>query len=438
MASPTNCYCDYAAGNDYKGTSFTDGAWTASTHTLAKTGAFAATKVNHWLYLEPNGGASFTAGYFKVATIPDANSVTLATDPSAGDLTDVKCTQHDGTTTLPWRSVQGALDLITRDSTNGNQVNVKAGTAQVNQAALTLTTYGTPAESAPLIIRGYTTAAGDGGIGEIDCNGLTMLAASTYSHLHLVELEIHNGGNTHLINLDSATGPSVIKCEIHKGASTPSSKALVYISGGLIVGCHIHDAGTGGIGIDTPDLAYGNYVANCETGIRRARVSANNVFVDCATAAINLSDRNMAVGNSIYSSTAATGSGILAASGAMPFAILNNVIQGYSGTGGDGISITSDMVLLGYNAFYNNTANETLADTFVDLGGDATPASSPFTNAGSGDFSLNTAVAGAIEAAWPGAWPGLATTMNKQDMGAVQKGAGAGTTDTLEVRAGIG
>jgi hypothetical protein len=106
MAAPTNTYCDYGAGTDYKGPTFKDGAYTSATKTLVKGSAFAATKVNHWLYLESNHGGSIVAGYYKVATVTDANTVVLATDAGASvDDDAAKCTQHDGTTTLPWRSV---------------------------------------------------------------------------------------------------------------------------------------------------------------------------------------------------------------------------------------------------------------------------------------------------------------------------------------------
>lgn len=423
MGALTHTYCDYAAGNDYKGATFTDGAFTQATHTLTKVGAFAATKVNHWLYLVPNGGSSFTAGYFKVATVPNSDSVTLATDPSAGDLTDVKCTQHNGTT-LPWRSVQGALDLITRDATNGDQVNVKAGTAQVNQAALTLATYGTPAEGAPLVIRGYTSAAGDGGIGNIDCGGFTMWAATNYPAIYLVELEIHSFGNNNGIVLTGATQGVFYKCNIHKGASAPSSKTLLSLTGGVtIISCYIHDAGTSGTGVN--GTIWYSFVYNCATGVTGGS-SIGNIIVDCDNPIVVSGDLYIVMKNSIYSSTARTGTAINGgnASGATRSTILNNVIEGYSGTGGKGIANTGDIGILGFNAFYNNATNESLADVIIDIGNDAVLSASPFTNPGSGDFSLSTSVVGAIDGAFPGAWYGPASTTDHADIGAVQNGAG--------------
>lgn len=421
MAAPTHTYCDYATGNDYKGATFADGAYTDSTKTLVKAGAFAASKVNHWLYLS---GTNITTGYYKIATVTDANTVILATD-AGSDSTAVVCTQHDGTTSLPWRSVQGALDLITRDATNGDQLNVKAGTAQVSQAALALTTYGTPAEGAPLVLRGYTSAANDGGIGEIDCNGATFSAAGT-NFFHLKDLEIHNFGNNNGVVLGYVT---VEHCEIHKGASTPSSKIL-YNCYGSCIGNFIHDAGTSGVGIGANcGKSRYNYVKDCPTGIKAPAAGSveNNLVVDCTVAGVDCTaDEVDVIGNTIYSSSAATGAGISAqTSGAHGHRILNNIIEGYSGSGGCGIKATQDIALLGYNAFYNNATAESLADVFIDLGGDVTLAASPFVNPATGDFSL-AATSTAKEVAFPGVWYGPASTANKQDIGAVQLGAGAG------------
>ena len=422
MAAPTSTYCDYATGNDYKGATFTDGAYTSATKTLVKLNAFTATKVNHWLYLESNDGGSIVAGYYKVATWTDASTVILATDAGAGvDDDAAKCTQADGTTTKPWRSIQGALDLMTKDTTNGDQINVKAGTAQVNQAALSFTVYGANAEGAPLVIRGYTSTAGDGGIGEIDCGGFQPFGAGARTDLYLYDLELHSFGNN--IGIYPGARSNMYHCEVHKGASSPSSKQLVY-SMVWVVGCYVHDAGTTGTGIAST-YAFNNYVKDCPTGLNCFGAMNGNLVVDCTTYGIRADlDSIQIIGNSVYSSTAATGKGIGVTSTASGNAVLNNIVEGYSGSGGIGISAAADLGAIGYNAFYNNATNESLTDVLFDLGGDQTLTASPFVNPGAGDFSLNAAVAGAIETAWPGAWYGPASTTNKADMGAVQKGAG--------------
>jgi len=430
MASPTNTYCDYATGNDYKGYSFVNGAYTSATKLLLATGAFVGNQVNHWLYLSDNGSNTIYDGYYKIAAISGTSTVWLSTDAGSGtNSTDVVCNMASGTVSLPWRSVQGALDLITRDATNGNQVNIKAGTAQVNQASLTLATYGTPAAATPLILRGYTTVANDRGMCEINCNGVAMWAATTYDYLQLMDCQIHNFGNNNGVVLDQHC--LAFHCNIHKGASTPTSKSLLSISHySRAIGNYIHDAGTTGIGITSGgdgNLIYGNYFADCSTGIFVAGYGhvIYNIVYNCTVYGISLSQDNFAIGNSISATSAATGRGIVSTSDNN--VILNNIIQGFSGTGGIGINTTKHLSILGYNTFYNNATNETLGDVIADLGNDVALSVSPFTDAASEDFSLSTANAGAaIDGAYPGAFYGPASTTDHADIGAVQNGAGSG------------
>lgn len=433
MAAPTSTYCDYAAGNDYKGATFTDGAYTSATKTLVKLNAFTANKAGHRIYLASNDGGSIVAGLYTIATWTDASTIILATDAGAGTDDDAaKCVQHDGTALLPWNTIQGALDLITRDATNGDRVNVITGTAQVNQASLNLTTYGTPTAAAPLIIAGCTSTAGDGGVGEIDCGGAAFWAATNYDWYILTDLEIHTFGNNIGIRNSSGGGNALyFRCEVHRGASSPSGKQLIYGYAGdrtKIVACHIHDAGTNGIGIQYVEQVSYCHFSDCPGGgaLDVYAVVDNNVFVDCGNAT-TAQIRAYINNNTFFSSTANTASAIgTIADGFV--VILNNAVEGYSGAGGDGVYTTKKAGILGYNAFYNNTNPETLADVFIDLGGDATLAASPFTNAAGGDFSLATGVSGAIDGAYPGAWPGLATTTGHADIGAVQNGAGAGSS----------
>lgn len=434
-------------GNDYKGASFTDGAYTSATKTLTKAGAFAATKVNHWLYLQSNDGGSIVAGYYKVSDVTGApNAVILATDAGAGvDDDAAKCTQHTGTALLPWRSLQGAFDLCTRNATDGNQVNLLAGTAQVNAAALDLTTFiagGALAAAGPLIVRGYTAAANDGGVGEIDCGGAAMWAATSYDFIVLVDLEIHTFGDNNGVTLDF--GCQVIDCEVHKGASTPSGKWLVYLVNDYCaaIGCHIHDGGTTSTGIyasgDGP-LAMGNYVANCTTGISGGNADGfsitGNIVLITEAAGKGITIGGAAsfwiTGNAVYNTAAGTAEGISMGNSGGRYAgvCINNIAVGWSGVGGIGIGSDTAGIyayMVGYNAFYNNTANFSISDTvFIDLtANDVTLAADPFTSAANGDFSLTAAGKTALRGlGWPAAYLGAhANTDGHITIGAVQYG----------------
>lgn len=332
---------------------------------------------------------------------------------------------NSGTGTIgdPYGDLQYALNTKVRDATNGDQFNIKAGTAEILAASLALTTYGTPAETAPLVFRGYTAAANDGGIGEIDANGATLLAA-TGSYQVWADMEIHNFGNNNGITANSNSN-LFYRCEIHKGASTPSGKVL--LTTGSVIGCYIHDAGATGTGIICNNLL-DSYIYNCPTGSTTTSNIINNVFVDCDAPIVHNGDQRLTIGNSIYSSTARTGTGINAGTAATTTwgVCYNNIIEGYSGVGGKGIASSGDLAFLGYNAFYNNSTPKSLLDVWLDLGNDATLLASPFTSAAGGDFSLKTTVVGAIDGAFPGTWYGPAATTDHADIGAVQNGAGTG------------
>jgi len=109
-----------------------------------------------------------------------------------------------GTVGDPYGDLQYCLDTITRDTGQGDRICVKAGTDEVLAASLTLATYGTPSAYVPLIIQGYTSAAQDGGIGVIDCNGVTGMASSGYDGIMTYDMEWKNSGTgNHILNLDN-------------------------------------------------------------------------------------------------------------------------------------------------------------------------------------------------------------------------------------------
>lgn len=433
----TQTYVDYGTGNDYNGASFTDGAFTVADMTLTKTGAFTKSKANHWLYLTDNGSGQVTAGYYKVASVTSVNAVVLATSPKSGatDPTDVKCTQATGTTLLPFRSVQGALDIITRNATDGDQINVKAGTNQVNQAALTLTTYGAPAQAGPLILRGYTTAANDGGIGTIDCGGAVLFAASTNSYIALIDLQIHTFGDNNGISL--AAGCLIAHCQIHKGASSPSGKSLLTCgNSSIVLNNYFYNTGTNGTAINhtgNAGFVYGNFVSALGTGILVSSVIVvGNVVAVAATGATGIyaySNNCVIAQNTVYNSTAGTGAGIRIDAVLIGLTIFNNVIEGFSGAGGKGINFTAasntgDAVVFGYNAFYNNTTPISTPGIYWDdlTAHDVTLLASPFTNAAGADFSVSTALKAL---GFPASFLGSSTN-DYVDIGAAQRQEPAG------------
>lgn len=331
-------------------------------------------------------------------------------------------TTGDGTIGTPWKTLQKAFNTLTRNTTDGNQVNLKAGTAHVNAAALDLTTFvagGALSATAPLILRGYTSAANDGGIGEIDCGGATMFA-SAYDYLVLADLECHTFGDANGV----AIGGSCVlwNCEIHKGASSPSGRNLINCTNDVrVLNCYIHSAGAGaarGINAGSSLFAAGNYIAigSSVSGASYSLVcGAGSTITHNIIAAAHAGTTGMYAGygvvtnNVLRNAAAGTADAIYLDSSRLTIVLTNNIIAGWSGAGGEGVVAANNIGPFGYNAFYNNTANYRIVDqTYLSLtANDVALAADPFTDAANGDFSLTDAAKAALRSlGWPAAYLG--------------------------------
>ncbi len=343
-------------------------------------------------------------------------------------------TTGDGTIGTPWKTIQKALDTITRNATDGDQINIKAGTAQVLAAPLTLATYGTPTDAGLLALRGYTATANDGGMGVIDCGGFTMWTVNTYNYIAMIDLEMHSFGDNHGISLNAYI--SLFNCEVHKGASSPVNKFLVRMENAAcrILNCHIHSPGSGimgCVGLYALSNAIGNYInagANSVYGIYAGNSQIENNVILCnntGSVGIEAGGYSIVRNNSLRNLAAGTGSGIYANSYAAQITV-NNIVVGWSGASGKGFWLIGNPGLVGWNAFYNNTANYTVADQIrVDKRAfDVALAADPFTDAANGDFSLTTAAQVALRSAgWPASYLGAhANTDPHITIGALQYG----------------
>jgi hypothetical protein len=429
----TNTYVDPATGNDYKGASFTDGAYTSATKTLVKANAFAANLINHWLKLSSNSGGSIVTGYYKIATRTDASTVILAADAGAGvDATDVKCTQADGTTTLPWHSTQGALDLITRDATNGDQINVKAGGTDTLSAALTLTTYGTPTETAPLVFRGYTSTANDGGIGVISGGGTVALLSGNPVFMTMADMRLTNSNQTGPLafSLSSTSYGTLVNCQIDTMTGTNTSGT---VRGAYCYGCSfsgISGAGSYCSGLSCYDCTFSNFAYRTIVNgdLRNCVVDCSSNVAASAYVRSTYADFAHCIGNTIYGN-GNTGPAISMSDDAAisRWECHSNLIVGFSGVGGIGIRATGGGAILGHNAFYNNTTPYALtAETLADLTAhDITLTANPFVSAATGDFRLTAAAIVALRGQrFPETWPNLASMVDLGVIGAWQTAGG--------------
>ncbi len=327
-----------------------------------------------------------------------------------------------GTIGDPYLDLQYALDTMTRDATNGDRINILAGTDEVLAAALDLTTYGTPNTTAPLIIQGYTTTAGDGGIGGISGNGTySIIASSTLDAIHFIDMHLHNSGSATIVSLDDFC--YIVNCEIDN-----TTGSGLWLDRPVIINCFIHNTGAFGLRCQQGGYVFGNHFENgansfttaCYLNSNASLATFNTFSLSGASNGIfvNLTAVTIA-NNSIYSSSG-TGQGIIIGGGGNAI-VVGNIIEGFSGVGGIGLQTIADggLILKGNNAFYNNTTDESLSGwESRDMGGDQSLGASPFTDAANGDFTVDTSVRAL---AYPTAnYPGL-SVRSYLDIGALQR-----------------
>lgn len=431
MAAPTETYIDPAvgasAGNDHGGAAFVDGSFANATLTLTKVGAFPAAtcQAGDKLYLDDNGSGEVTPGLYTITTRTDDNNVVLASDIRSGanDPTDVRCDQHTGAVGLPWATVQHALDFTTRDAVNGDRFNVKAGTDDVLAAALDFTTYGAPN---PWVLQGYTTAAGDGGIGGISGGGaFGIFASSALDTIFIQDMHLHNCGAADVIDLDNNI--KLINVEI----DNTTGGGIDIDNNGLVLYCHVHNVGGNAFEYSNSSVVLYSVFENGANDMTRAiylgydsYAIGNIISIDGASDGIYASGNDVVMGNTVYSA-GGTGEGIT--TGTTRNTILNNIVEGFSGVGGIGYDINGNLLCYGHNSAYNNTTNFDLAGGILvarNLGNNTVLTASPFANPGGGDFRVNTSVK---DGGWPTAFPGISTDQFL-DEGAAQRQCTDGPT----------
>lgn len=336
-----------------------------------------------------------------------------------------------GTIGDPYGDLQHALDTITQDTTNGDRVNVKAGTAESLAATLNLTTYGTPTAAAPLIIQGYTSAADDGGYGVIDGAGSYGSFSGTQDYIFLKNMECRNSGAAVTVNLDrnclveacvfSNNTAGLLRLgersSVFSSHFSDGSSYGVLIRSGTVEDCHFENG--------TKD--FNRCIWPTPTG---ATIRHNSFNVDGATDCVLVGGPVDIIGNSFLSSSG-TGAGILYDSAIRHSQVIaNNIFEGFSGVGGTAIDFASATVFnLTYanNAFYNNTSNETNKPTgrWLNDTDNESLGSSAFAKSGSNTFANRHTYYKPLDVGnvYNGAWPSGINT----DKGAVQHVYDTGT-----------
>lgn len=340
----------------------------------------------------------------------------------------------NGSLATPWKTTQHALDNITQGA-SGDQINIQSGAADVLTGALSLSSYGTPTQVRPLVIRGYATAANDGGKGEIDGDGTYGIYTGGSANLHFIDMDLGNSGAAQMLVLSG----NLHNCHIHHCSHNDGVKLTgintacqfsylsgLQLNGGASIGCHF-DIGTWGYDKSIYSTVSITLIHCLITGVTTKAVNTNSnrsLYLYNNTIVCN------ATGSWVVSHDA-DGSGFLVA--------INNLIVGASGVGGVGIyRQKSGLVVLAGNAYYNCTTNESINGTGVTIrpAPAITLASDPFVNAAGGDYRVKPGSL-AAGAAWPPSWPGLSSTTNARDIGAAQNALTIDYPVEADVRLGV-
>lgn len=315
-----------------------------------------------------------------------------------------------GTSGDPYGDLEYAIEQTTFDTTNGHRVNIKSGStetlaAQLNTALTdTATTVAwAPSVNPPLCFQGYTTTAGDGGVGVISGGGsVSIYDNSTRDFVSFVDLELTDVGANVIVRTDR--NGLIANCNIHK--STGSNVAVQVGAFSNIINCHVHDVAY--VGIKVSGAA--SHVFHCflEDGPTQNMslagiwldgsysVAAHNIVRLASGSTANglrlfFLDQCVAFNNSVFAVNG-TEPGI-AATGRFRHSIYANLVEGFSGVGGVGIDFGKDPHVVGGNASYNNTTDYVGPTEFAtyDLGDDESLSASPFTDPTNNDFNpVNT------------------------------------------------
>ena len=340
---------------------------------------------------------------------------------------DIGGTSGAGTIGDPYSGIQHALDTATQDGSNGDEFLLKRGSTATLSGVLDFSTYGTPSQTAPCHIGAY----GSGGLPYLNGGGGAFKIFGGTSHVYFRDVKMGNVTGS-VATLTNYTGMS--SCEIHDGVNGVDGMSNTST---VVFGCYFHDlsgAGASGNNGKVLHCQFRNgsskkftHAINITSG---ATIARNLITVDGTSNGIYGTGYYATIEhNSIYSD-GGSGSGIYALQadyGIGPIA--NNIIAGFSASGGHGINIpgTGDVSHLYGNAVYDcDTEYSSSWDTDAILALDnETLSASPFVDAAGGDFTpANT---GNVRSAQPSAtgWTGfVAHNLVKGAFGVAAGGGG--------------
>lgn len=315
----------------------------------------------------------------------------LAADTGAGTVGD------------PYGDLEYAIVQTTFDTTNGTRVNVQAGTAEIMVSTMTAAMADTSVSAAwlqtataPCVLQGYTTAAGDGGKCEINLNDNTMTTGAD-AYMIFIDMHIHNSSTSADV-FSLGSNCVFIGCELNNMVGI----GIDVTSYATIMNCYFHDIGAGRMargGMNISNCVFDSTTtakvpACCITqgSSSAAHTYRNLIICNSTTDGIVMANRGSVSHNAIWSD-GGSGVGIqLVGSNIQISGVTNNLVEGFSASGGIAVDLTgtSNLSLAAYggNSVYDcETAFNDPEYIWKNLGGNETLSASPFTDAANGDFS---------------------------------------------------
>jgi hypothetical protein len=251
----------------------------------------------------------------------------------------INANSGSGTIGDPYGDLEYGLTTFSRDATNGNRINIKAGTDEMVTGSLS---FPGSSSTVPTILEGYTSVAGDGGLASLNLGGGAFNLLNGWSYSTFRRLKIHNSAAT----VTTSTGSTIYDCEFSNFTATAVSS--------MVVGCFFTDCS--GYGMQS-SVANGCFFLN---GTKKFSICVsgsvgtyNCIFaVDGSTSAISPGYYTTHFNNSILATGSSTGTGYKA-SGHSQSWLFNSVVEGM----GTGFAWSADQIFGRHNAAYNNGTN---------------------------------------------------------------------------------
>ena len=319
---------------------------------------------------------------------------------------DPSIAANSGTGTIgdPYGDLQYAIDSITKNATDGERINIKSGAEEVFSAAIDWATgMGAPWGGAPTLLQGYDSAAGDGGICEIDMGGNAFTQASA----HVKDAKIRNmtacGGqyaDYENVWLSDCTGlATAFRCMFQNCVFSDftGTDCINVTTDGFLGGCYFEFA-AGEVPSDSAIKSSNGRIQNCIVN-----ASADVVGIEIAGTSLI---ENCSL---LQTAATATSDGILFKYGGSSQRAYGCIVEGFDN--GFNYNSQTSPFYSGYNAAYDNVTDYSETELATIRGNEAL-SSSAFAKSGTitlSDFVSDNA----------GFWASVAAYFEPQDTGNV-------------------